>query len=78
MFFYDFWILITNSLFLLFFLALVKTIKEKKIGKFFTSFFISILLLFLVKNSFKILRPFPFNHESFGYSFFQDILSLLS
>lgn len=70
MFFYDFWILITNSLFLLFFLALVKTIKEKKIGKFFTSFFISILLLFLVKNSFKILRPFPFNHESFGYSFF--------
>jgi len=68
--YFDIWALITNSLYFLLLISLIKTIKKKKFGVFATAFLINSFFIYLFKNAFKILRPSPFNDPSFGYSFF--------
>ncbi len=68
--YFNIWAIITNSLYFLILISLIKTIKNKKFGVFATAFLINSFFIYLFKNAFKILRPFPFDNPSFGYSFF--------
>ena len=66
----DFWLLVSDSLALLFFVAMLNAFRRKEVGKFFTSFFIVLLTVWLIKLAFKIPRPVGSNYAlDYGYSF---------
>ncbi|MEO2154261.1 MAG: phosphatase PAP2 family protein [Nanoarchaeota archaeon] len=65
----DIWLLISDSLFLLFILAMINSMKKKEFGKFITSFLIVLGTVWLIKEAFKIPRPYSFNNSNYGYSF---------